>query len=102
MRTHEREQADALIGALLAKGWTVSVHDGEEWALKRAKDHATIAGALASTDADELTIRGADGERIGWVWLIYGNGPGELIADCTCDRNEEFDAIISAHAEAFA
>lgn len=95
----DRTAAVALIASLLAKEWTVSVYDGEEWVLKRARDRDAILSALASTDADELTIRDASGERIGWASLVWGNGPGELISDCSCGRNVEFDAVMSNLAE---
>lgn len=74
-------QAVALIPLLLENGRTVSVYDGEEWALKRSTDAAAIFAAMATTDADTLRVREADGEHFGTFWLVYGNGPGELIAD---------------------
>ena len=90
MNTHEQTEARILIEQLLAQpGATVSVYDGEEWALKRSRDLDTIMAALGSTDNDELVWRDASGARLAWFWLIYGNSPGELIADHTANDDAE-------------
>lgn len=90
MNNTDRTQANALIDLLLANGCRVSVHDGEELTLKRSTDRAAILDAMGTTEADTLTWRDADGLWLGEFVLIYGNGPGELVADHTanpgCER----------------
>jgi hypothetical protein len=69
-----------LVTKALEAGFTVSVYDGEEWALKRSTNKAEIVAAMFSTDCDTLRFRAADGTVIGSVALIYGNG-AEVISD---------------------
>ena len=73
----------ALVDAILARGHAISVHDGECFAVKRSNDRAAILDALASTEADTLIVRDASGTKLGSFFLVYGNGPDELIADYT-------------------
>lgn len=75
--------ARALVDAILARGHAISVHDGECFAVKRSNDRAVILDALASTEADTLIVRDASGTKLGSFFLVYGNGPDELIADYT-------------------
>lgn len=91
---HERDQAETLLDILLRDGGMVSVYDGEAWALKQSTDKAAILHAMGSTDADTLRWRNPDGVNLGSFVLIYGNGPGELVADHT-----DNDACNAAWAE---
>jgi hypothetical protein len=78
----EAAVARRLVRAALGKGYKVSVNDGEEWTVKQSTDRNTILAALATTGADTLRIRSAEGESLGSLYLVYQNGPGdELIAD---------------------
>jgi hypothetical protein len=83
MNAHEQIEmpiARRLIRNALAKGYSVSVYDGEEWALKRSTDRAAIIEALASTDCDTLRFRDNAGNVIGSMLLIWGNDD-DLISD---------------------
>ena len=80
---HERAQAETLVEILLDRGYSVSVFDGEEWPLKRSTNRAAILAAMGSTEGDTLRIYDENGDRIGTFWLVYGNGPGELVSDHT-------------------
>jgi len=77
--------ARALVDAILSRGHAISVHDGECFAVKRSNDRAVILDALASTEADTLIVRDANDTKLGSFYLVYGNGPGELVADYTCN-----------------
>ncbi len=70
-----------IVGRALAKGYTVSVYDGEEFPVKRSTNRAVIRDALASTDEDILVIRESDGTRVGNILLVWGNSPEEVAAD---------------------
>lgn len=87
--THEREQADVLVRILLDRGYSVSVNDGEEWVLKRSTDRTAILAVLGSTDSDTIRIRDENGDSVATFLLVYGNGPGELIADHTANHYAE-------------
>lgn len=75
----ETRIAKAIVTAALAKGWKVSVHDGEEFALKQSTDKAAIYEAMNSTDSDTLRFRNAGGV-VGSVMLIWGNDE-DLLSD---------------------
>ena len=81
----EAAAARRIIKGALARSYSVSVNDGEEWTLKRSTDAAAILGALATTGQDWLRIRDADGEPVGVLLLVWGNAAdgSELVADCT-------------------
>jgi azurin len=74
----------ALVDAILSNpGHTMSVHDGEAWSVRRSQDRDAILNAMGETELDDVRVRDEDTNIIGWFRLIYGNGPGELIADCS-------------------
>lgn len=68
----------------IAAGYTLSVHDGEAFPVKRSSDADIIVAATFSTDSDTLVYRHTStpqGPAIGSVLLVYGNLASELIAD---------------------
>jgi hypothetical protein len=79
----ERDIAHGLVNRVLSDGYTISVHDGEECPIKRSSNAVAILSAMASTGSDSLIIRDPNGDRIGSVYLVYGNEPENLIADCS-------------------
>lgn len=86
---------DSIVSTALASGLTISVHDGEEWSLKRCTDAHLIWHALAQTESgDTLKLR-RNGESIGTVYLIYENGV-DVIAD-----HSESDMMTRILAPAF-
>lgn len=77
----ERRIIDAILDAAAARGWLVSVHDGEQWALAPSRDRAAIAGAIGATEQTMLRLRDPNGwpdpkhgPLVGDVDLIHGNG----------------------------
>lgn len=89
--TAEKRMCTALVKACLDRGYLVSVHDGEEWAVKKSTDKAVILAELFSTDQDEIVIRTTDGTRAGWFQLTYGNDGYDVVGDHT--DNEVCNAI---------
>lgn len=85
----EKKIRNKVIRALLAGGNTVSVYDGEAWALKRSANFKEIVEATWSTDTDVLRARDKDGNHLGDVTLIYGND-----IDLIHDWSEKLDAVI--------
>lgn len=73
MQTTEATIVNALIDAALARGLTLSVNDGEETTIHKSLDRQLILDAMCSTDADYLYLYD-NGTRVGFVWLIWGNG----------------------------
>jgi hypothetical protein len=88
--TIERRIATKLVNDALAAGYSISVYDGEEWALRSGKDAATVLAAMGSTDMDKLRFRDADDNIIGTVLLIWGN-EDDLISDTS--ESPEMDRL---------
>jgi hypothetical protein len=90
----EKKIVNATIKSLLAAGYFLTVHDGEEEVLKLSRDTRAIRKALYSTDEDSLIAYRKEGERgfrqVGWVMFIYGNdGDGwNVIHDYTTNLEE--------------
>jgi hypothetical protein len=97
----ERRIATALVRRILQGGHSISVWDGEATTLRDSRDVALIFDSMASTDSDQLTVRRADGERLGAIALIYGNGE-DLISDwswnCTVSGAEAAMALLCEEA----
>jgi hypothetical protein len=89
----EQRIARRIIKDALASGYRISVHDGEEYALSRSDHGPTIFAAMFSTDDDRLYFSTAEGKRIGWVWLVYGNDGTDVICDCSV--NKETNEILA-------
>lgn len=85
-REAELEMVSKLVDTVLAAGYVISVHDGEEYAIRYSNSREKILGELFATDEESLIIsrpRDENGVRLymGSVLLVYGNEPWEVIAD---------------------
>lgn len=69
------------IAELLAAGFTLSVHDGEEMTVKQSTDARAVFAALRTTDDDRMITYRADGSRVGSIWFVYGNDGWDVISD---------------------
>ena len=87
----ERRIVRKMIKDALAKGWTISVFDGEEWALKRSRKEHDVLEALCSTDSDTLKFRDKLARPIGNVMLVWGNDE-DVISDHS--DNEKMNAFM--------
>lgn len=76
MRTYKQLVAEAL-----KRGLTVSVFDGEEWAVKRSADKKEIIEAIDSVEESQIVLRDADGLRLGWALIIPSLEDDEAVAD---------------------
>ena len=88
----------ALVDAALAKGYSVSIYDGEAWTVKRSTDRAELMAAIGTTDMDTLRIRKACGAAVGSVLTVYGNGDWSTIADSSV--SPEIEALTDAAEQA--
>lgn len=79
----ERRIIGAILDEAAARGLLVSVHDGDEWAVKPTADYAKARADVGATDQTTLRFRdpadrAADDPRpatlVGSVALIHGNG----------------------------
>lgn len=88
----ERRMASALVRACFDRGYMVSVHNGEDWAIRKSSSYRAVMDALWQTDEEHVVIFDlASGKRAGAFFLVYGNDGYDLIADCAA--NEACDAI---------
>ena len=77
----EKDIATKIVDDALARDYSVSVFDSEEWTVKKSRDRNEIIQALMTTDEDTLSFNKQGGERIGWVYLVYGNTGWDVICD---------------------
>jgi hypothetical protein len=99
---NEAKAARALVRAILAQGYAVSVHDGEETTVKRSTSERKIFDAMCTTGEDSIIahrpdLNNASGwHRAGTFFLVYGNAEdgSELIADHT--DNDYCNALVAA------
>lgn len=92
--------ATKLVVKAIAKGYAISVNDGEETVVNRSRDIAQITQALASTDNDLLVIyHVAETRWIGTILLVWGNGE-DVIIDMLWPRGKpENEAILNELCE---
>ena len=95
-RIIEKRNVLSIVKAGLAKGWFVSVNDGEEWTLKSSSDFKAIKRALFTTDEDIVRFRDHEGKSVGVVFFVYGNDPEEVVSDygASEDNFASFDAFL--------
>ena len=75
-----------LIKNALAKGLTISVHDGECWEVKRSTSYKAIKDSIESVEVAELRLRNSDGEVVGWAQVIPDLDPEETLSDYTYSK----------------
>ena len=90
MDSTEIKIINRVISAALQAGLTISVADGEEWALRASTDRAAIQRETNATDITEYLFR-RNGEKVGGVIFIHGNGV-DVIHDWS--DNDATDAIV--------
>lgn len=81
--------AAALVVAGLALGYSVSVHNGEEWVVRRSTKRAEILQELFTTGGDTLAFRDQQGALVGKFFLVYGSSGYDVIADYTANDASE-------------
>lgn len=88
------------VRAALNAGFLVGVNDGEVTTVKHSADFDTIMDALWTTDEDYLLFYkiGSDA-HFGWIWLVYGNGPDEVISDYSTILGPLFMDDVNAYAD---
>lgn len=94
----ERIIIQEILGAADARFLSVSVFDGEEWALKKSRDFQMIKGVVGATDETTLRFRDSEGAVVGSVFLVHGN-ECDVIGDYT-DTPAMVDLMASADAMA--
>lgn len=80
--TTEGKIVRKVIEAMLEKGFTVDLNDGEETTVRRSTSLDEVMQAAFSTDEDYLIARDKEtGKRVGHVYLVYGNCGYDVVSD---------------------
>jgi len=96
----------ALVDELLANGLSAWVSydrgydrksEGGDMDDTLTTNREALLEALGECDEEHLFI-GKNGKEIGWIFLVYGNNPGDLISDYTVNL-EKFIAKTHALAD---
>ncbi|MBT9153377.1 MAG: hypothetical protein DDT39_00034 [Firmicutes bacterium] len=80
MPPHDQHALQTLIETTLRQGYAISVKDDENKWGEPLRDYADIIDRVAESEFDVLALH-RDGAHVGWLMLVYGNAPDELIAD---------------------
>lgn len=93
----EQAAARALLRRILKAGYSVRVHDGEEFHPLTASE-SVAWDALGNVDEENLVVidtSAADHVRVGRLFLVWGNGGDELVSDYAWnERVEGSEAIM--------
>lgn len=96
-----RPEVRSLIMRLHLAGFTIIKGNNGEDAFPYVADHpARFVEELIACDEGWLSVR-LPGARTGslCLYLVYGNEPGVIVADNTC--NDELDEVLSEHYKAW-
>lgn len=89
-----------LITTAIDRGYVISVHDGEAWAVKKSTDRRAILTAIDSVEGCTLRLRRRNGvvpgELLGNIYVIPSNGE-DVISDCW--ENAELLALVDSICE---
>jgi hypothetical protein len=87
----EREICTAVVDALLAAGFSISVDNGDnsdrEYEIANSTDKDAILKAMFLTDDEHLYVE-RNGKRFGWVYFVYGNDGYDVLSDNTINLEE--------------
>ena len=91
----ERPVLSRLIDLVVGGGNVISVHDSEEWVVKRSSDKALIRSQLGHAEEDTLVIHDNKGEELGFFYFIYDNGSENdpMVVICDYSANEYCENI---------
>jgi hypothetical protein len=90
-----------LVRYAIKSGHTVSVFDGECWAVKRSKSVKEVIKAIESVDESSVRFRDAMGTNVGYADIHLDNAPEETVYDFSVTTFmdawwERFNAIVDA------
>ncbi len=77
----EKKIAKQLLVDGIAAGYTIVVNNGETKS-EKSTDVEYLLSEMFATDEERLIFYKED-KRFGWVFLVYGNGGWDVIADYT-------------------
>ena len=84
----EKTVVRRVVRDMLAKGYRLSVNDGEEITVKRSIKFKEIVDALMTTDEDYLIVH-TEGKANRVVHFFYGNDAWEVICDYSVSLEDD-------------
>lgn len=85
MQQAEEKIVAQLIRQIIQDGYFISLFDGEEYPVEHNRDEVLILNSIGATDADQIWIERSNHSIVGWIYLVYGNEPEEVICDYTAN-----------------
>jgi len=107
VETAEEQNVQRLIRLILQDGNSISIYDGEEYAIQWSQNEAAILTVMGATDEDMISVFDSNKKMRGWIYLVYGNAADEVVCDYSANPYIEslVDAaipVIEDNAEEFA
>lgn len=92
---HNKIELEAFVDVVLSAGYQLAVYDGDAAWSGATDDRDEALALLGEMESDQVHMF-QNGDKLGWFWLVYGNGSGELISDYTA--NSACHAVYEAWA----
>lgn len=77
----ERAGVEQTWDALTAAGYSITAWDGTGEEFPGLERDDAIREVMSCDDGHFIVFK--NGERVGWVWFVFGNDPVEVISDYT-------------------
>jgi hypothetical protein len=98
----ERKIITKLMKEAIKQGYSVSVFDGEEYAVEQSTDIELLKKEIMATDTDSIELYHANGTMFGSVLAVYGNDGYDVMADSSnSPAFNEFLKPIEEYADKF-
>lgn len=81
--TCERSIQRAVMRAAIKKGYFVTIQNGEDEAtpLEHGQSLEWLCAFMNQCDEEHVLINEKDGEHVGWIYFVYGNGGYDVVSD---------------------
>ena len=88
----ERFVVRGIVNRALDKGYLLTVFDGEEFPVLHSDDAEEVMDNLGHCDEEWLHVENDARQKIGVIFLVYGNDADEVVCDCT-DKPEILEIV---------
>lgn len=92
----------SLLKSLIAAGFSIVEGDNgeEKFQFDGTGNMQAFIDNLTACDESHLYVTDPEGGRR-WMYLVYGNGPGELVSDYSLPKQgtDYLEAVTNAHSE---
>lgn len=78
--------------ALTEAGYTITAQDGEGDQIE-AKTAKEAADHVMTCDDGYFVVKQDGGERVGFVWFVFGNDPEEVVCDYSTSLSHVLDPL---------